>query len=463
MTDLILTFRNKLIKTDLGVGRDSGPCPWKAIALNPEAFIDHKTFMPFMSQKDEHGNTISVPVKLLEPSKMQRDGISRLLRHWKKRQNRGLVPFCFNHVILAKTMVEANSLDVPPEALLPLEDEITATLGSSSLDTEPSLLHSPGPILSGQNANMPVMNSSARLNLSAPVDPSVPVCPSVPVSPSAPSPTSAPTNPSAPQGHSAPKPLSSPNQAVTHTRSTTVVAASNESQGSLISKPTHISARPPIPEYPSITLTPPVQPAVEVLDPNIFDPFFPQLTQKQVSGAASSVYTTNALAGVRVFTETPSETSVAAYVPLPPNNDSMLFNKFLDFMKAQAADPHTPTKVPTTLALHMNIPPTPETPLGPKKRGRPRKSVGTSGSSTMSSPPTKRAKGAEDSAIASTSAHKPRPKPRPLTKKSGPTADLSDIEPYNGLITRNMAALQDNIDSAERHTRKANGKGKGKA
>lgn len=429
-----LSFLRKPIFTwiDVASGRERGPCPWKAITVNPDAFIDQSVYMPTMVKMDSVGIQGLVPVQLQDPSKMQQDGIRRILHHWTERQNQGLVPFAFSNVLRTGDMVPALPLDVPPQALLPLSGQKPA-----------------------ENVNDTITEGHT--------DTSQPFCSETPNRPSPtpivishgyPSPA-----PTTPPGDASPPPPPGFVTPVTRSPSPMLNASGLED---LVQAPNDIA-----PSAPKMFLGPV---NADPLNTSVIDPCIPQLTEAQLLVTGPLAFTTNSLAGARIGIHSESPLQIMhTEVPLSdsnnPLNDPNLFRHFAEYMRL-----HGSTRPPNPPVVEV-VTPSP----GPikRKRGRPRKSLVTSEGNGNTSPPKKRhrqqtnlAPSSSSSEIVAMSAPNgppltTRPTPRPVAKKSTNKIDLANVAPYDGLITRRMAAERHEDVVGDPGLRKGKGKEKG--
>lgn len=388
-------YWHPLSSSDLAYERDRGTCPWKAMTSNPSAFFEQTVFMPSIQVSDTAESQVLVSVQLEEPSKMQQDTIRRILKHWKQRQNQGLVPFAFSHVLRAGVMVQALPLNVPARALLPLST--TQILDHDTIDEELDLPFNTAHDVSTES----VLRSAAS---TAP-----------PVSHHYPSPA-----PTTPADHDSPSP---PPRSVTP------------------------ETQPPLPGTPLEEAVPALEPDIQtLLAESVIDPVIPELTKTQLLITGPEAFTTNTLAGARISQSPDTAVHIGTGAELspienlnPPENPETL-KLFAEFIKFQRS-----TKASNEVLL------TPE-PTPSRKRGRPRKSlVGTEGKGDVS-PPKKRSRRPDASALSMPTSSNTvisapnsviallRPKPCPSGKNSGKKIDFANVPPYDGLITRRMAA-----------------------
>lgn len=411
-------LRPTLISLDLASGRETGPCPWKAITADLDAFIDQDVFMPKVPKLDSGGIQVFMPVRLQEPSKMQQDTIRRILHHWKERQNHGLVPFAFSHVLRAAVMVQALPLNVATRTLLALSPNPIAEDDPEDARAEE---HSDTP--------QPLGSETAHIPLTSPT-----------VSHAYPSP--APTVLADKECSSA-----SPTASTPVPRSPSPPTHAPDAQENIVTPPT----------------TDVVSVPAELQDTSVIDPRIPELTEAQLLVTGRQAFTTNELSGARITTSpeislsTEMESQVGGL--MNPINDPTILKHFAEYMRLHGSNQHLSTPI-GELA-------TPEPSPIKRKRGRPRKSLVVSEVNGISSPPKKRPRksiaSAPSQSPAATSAPSisARPTPRPVGKTSNTKRDLANLAPYDGLITRRMAAGRDVEVVGDAGPGK--GKGKGKA
>lgn len=351
--------------------------------------------MPQIRTSDSAGVKIDQPVQLLEPSKMQQDGIRRILKHWKRRQNEGLVPFMFSHILRAGVMVPALPLDVPAQNLRPL---IIRDGEDDDMNNDESDLPSATPTdIAAESTRPPVSHHYPS-----------------------PAPTSSSNNDRLPSPSQTELPRSrSPSPDVSNTK----------------------TVGPPTSDV-EATVSP------DDLDISCIDPMIPQLTRAQLLVTGPEAFTTNALSGARISPSAEALlTAVTGQVSLGQPGTGGVIQSALAPLAPVAETPvsslpvNASIEIPTTTAL----PPT-------RKRGRPRKNLGGIEQAGNESPGKKRARKTDTSAsttVASSGGtssapngvpHVARPTPRPIRKKPAEQIDLTNVQPYEGLITRRMAS-----------------------
>lgn len=351
---------------------------------------------------------------------MQQDGIRRILTHWKKRQNEGLVPFMFSHILRAGEMIQAPPLDVPIQALQALSVHVGER---EDIDTD--------------ELDVPlVMPSDVSSNITSHT--AVPDGP--PVSRHYPSPA-----PTALSGNDC---LSPPPQSVTpDTRS----PSPDPGALNLVIPPTFEVQGPASAEY---------------LEGSVIDPIIPQLTKAQLLVTGPAAFTTNSLSGARISPSSATGPGSITVQLSPGDAVSVSANRSATAL-AEVMTTHASAQ---TFDLPMDFP-TPVPVVPSKKRGRPRKSLVETAAVEGISPSKKRAritKSAATNAVASTSkansmpnaAPVPaRPTPRPIRKGIGKEIDMANVQPYEGLITRRMATGKTEKLVMEKGSHKAIGMG----